>query len=173
MGNNVNGRRMFAPAERAKLLAQTILKPTGVVFEWSGVEFDLMPVSFGVVLELTGTLDQAKSLWDRVQRAADKDGEAPSDTGSLVTSFLGLIAQEAPQFIKLVREHLAKSPGVVPDDHPGDRKLFEEWFAAQDATGMLRALLPLVRETLGRRPLQAAEALANLDSAETIPTPST
>jgi hypothetical protein len=162
---------MFAPAERAKLLAQTITTPTGVIFEWSGLEFDLMPVSFGMVLEVTGLLEVAQGLWERVQVAADPD--KPTDTGSLVGEFLGLIGSEAPKFVGLVRDHLAKSPGVVPPDHPADRKFFDEWFDAQDAIGMLRALLPLVRETLGRRPLRVVGVQTSPDLEPTTPTAST
>lgn len=154
-----NVTRLFNAQHRAKLAKQHKLSPTGVIFEWGGVPFNLMPLTFGTLLEITTTLDEGAAVLDRLKlaQAQFNAGQVTSDVVDLAGEALKFIAREAPELVLLVRDHMAKSPNVCDQgseaERADDRAAYEQWFTEQDAIGMLRALLPKFREVIGSRPL--------------------
>lgn len=154
--------RLFDARNRAKLALQNPSTPTGVIFEWGGVDFNLMPLTFGELLEVTSVLDDGTAILLQLKDAQSAVNSGANALGfaDLAQQALTFIVRDAPQIVHKLRDHLGKSPGVVPADHPEDRAEFEAWFMEQDAVGMLRSFLPKLREVLANRPLEKSTASA-------------
>lgn len=155
MSAKTQQKRLFAAHERAKLLAQTPRTPSGVIFHWSGVDFDLMPISIGTLIDTAGTIDKAADIFARVQGFSKETPDSVSL--DLVLESVKLVATDAPEFIVLVRDHLAKSPGVCDtgsdEERAADLELYHEWFREQNAIWLLRTLIPMFKEVIGKSPL--------------------
>lgn len=159
--------RMFPPEVAEKLALQTPTSPTGIIFEWpakNGLKFDLMPLTYQEFLDLIPLVGKLVVAYNALTSGTT------ADAGDVFTAML----TEVPEIIVKVKDHLAKSPGVVPVDHPEDREVFDAWFMAQDAIGMTRAFLPKMKEALVNLPLGSeTESKPTLKSVETPPTAST
>ncbi len=151
--------RLFDAASRAKYARENPSTPTGVLFVWGGVTFDLLPLTYGELLEVTETVDHAKDVILSLMSKQDEIGVGTVGEGaaSLVTDAIGIVANKAPALIMKVRDHLAKSPGVcdsgTPKENEEDRLRFDAWFLEQDAVAMLKAFFPKLKEVIGMRPL--------------------
>lgn len=173
--------RLFDARNRAKLALQNPSTPTGIFFEWGGIDFNIMPITFGELLETTALLDDGAAIILRMKQAQEavSNGKDAMGFADLAQEALTYIVRDAPQIIHKLRDHLAKSPGVcdagTEKENAADRAVFEAWFMEQDAKGMLLAFLPKLREVLANRPLgkSTANALEKPNSDEATATSST
>lgn len=147
-------KRLFDAPSRARYARENPNTPTGIIFPWKGLDFSIMPVTYGDLVDVTSIVDTGAELLNGLKNAQNVARESQMDT---VTEVIKYIAGKAPQLIFRVRDHLAKSPGVCDSgterENAEDRKRFDEWFLEQDAVGMMRAFVPKLKEVIGARPL--------------------
>lgn len=147
--------RLFDAENAARLAREHPLTPTGVLYCLGGVEFNLMPFTYGEFLDIQDLIPSLAKSFIGLQNGNADDGLA--------------LLSAIPGVFERIEEHLAKSPGVCDQgtakEQKEDRARFSAWLKGQNLTVLVRTLWPKLQEVLANRPLETeAESAPTLKS---------
>jgi len=127
--------KLFAPGNRAKILARAVGKPTGVTVEVGGLTFNLVALSTDEVLSVTDLLTKVANLASK--------SEGGTVTGTDIMRALG---EDGSKVARLFESILRRSGQV---NGPDEERLFTEWFGSLSIFEAARTLVPKILEANG------------------------
>ena len=155
MGDRQIPRSVFRPEDRARILAQAVGQPTGVVLTIGGVDFDLLALSTAEAREILAIAKKLGAIYDKISNAAG--GRSDRD-------LFEALGDDTPRVVAVIKSTLKRSAFYGdPDPDPKALELFGEWFEAVPAVEMLRAAVPQilaangVANLTGNPPISASE----------------
>jgi len=135
-------RARFSAKDRASILARVPGKPSGVLAQVGGMEFDLVAVSNAELLEILEIAYAVADIFDSITK-----GEA---SNSDLLRGLGQDGPKALDFLKAVLKRSAfMGVDITTADAQADISVFEEWFALVPAADMLREVFPKLLQANG------------------------
>jgi hypothetical protein len=153
-------KRRFSADQRAEILAQVVGKPTGVIFEFGGMEFDLVALSMSQISGVLDTLQKFPTVSKAMRGGGTDDG-------------IATIGGEISKLLDLAHDLLKRSAfyGETPTDD--DVAVFEEWFAACSPMELLKGLGTKVVAAAGLSKTQKDPTPAPTAPSESEPSTST
>ena len=143
----------FSADDRETIRRHTIGKPTGVLVDLSGVEFDLVPLTTAQGNAIFEILDAVSPLISKA--------DAGGNVAIAQTAWAGIVAAEGRRVNSILRGILLASakatlvpcgetslPLFDPDD-ADSLALFDEWFEALPLVETVRTLFPKLLEAQG------------------------
>lgn len=147
MGNehaagSANGRtRLFSAAEKRRILSLVPGKPSGVTVTLGGIEFNLVSLSAGELIDLL-----------EIQEQQTEGKVTERQFAKTLTVFRSLLYRSAV------------ASGELDESDPESVAVFDEWYRAWDPKALIEVLMTAVAEANGvskiARPQMGAEATA-------------
>jgi|GEM_PF-2717140 len=150
-------RGIFSAANRAFLMEQAIGKPTGIIVELGGLEFNLVPLSTRDGKRVIAMAEELTETWKGIAGGNVTQADVFATLGS-----------KLPEVLDMVKRVLADSAGIADDDA---RALFEEWFEATPFVPTLKALIPKVLRANGMDAIADRIERPSTPASQTTETP--
>jgi hypothetical protein len=121
-------KRMFSAENRAHVMQLVIGKPSGVVAEVGGQEFDLLPFNTAEGLRVFALLKKFASLFELIRADAVTEADIARAVG-----------EEGDNILALVRSMLHRSANVCGAD---EEEVFAEWFGSLGLMDLVKSVVP-------------------------------
>lgn len=130
-------RGFFHKDQEARLLAQAVGEPSGIIAAVGGLDFDLVPLATGDGVNLVLMIPKLAFLWSKAQAGELKDAELNAAMESDLPWALGLI------------KSVLRDSARCADPDGFDESVFDAWYAQTRFIPTLETLVPKILRTNG------------------------
>ena len=129
--------RPFSASERRGILMRDPGTPTGVMVSIGGVEFNLVAITSGQLIEVLDVVLKVADVFDSLKNDAITDAD-----------IFRVIGKDGGKIIALAKSVLARSANVDGSDQD-ESAAFDSWFDSLPIMDILKILAPAVMEANG------------------------